>query len=137
MSNEPYRALQWAETTLNADATFMAFLAGGIWRGLAPQGTTTPYAVLWIASAPDYLTWNRRRIWTDVTFGLKIVGEASKGAALDGAMARADVLLNVQKGSGGGQNVLGCWRESALNLEQLVNNVLWSSAGGMFHAQVA
>lgn len=138
MSNEPYRALQWAEAVLTGDATFMALVVGGVWRGLAPQGTATPYAVLWIGSAPDLLSWNRRRVWTDVLFGLKVVGEASKGiAALDPAMARADVLLNLQKGAAGGQSILGCARESALDLEEIVNNVLWSSPGGMYRAHVA
>lgn len=143
MSNEPYRALQWAEATLTGDATFMAFLNGGIWRGLAPQGTLTPYAVLWIQSAPVLLTWNRRRAWTDVLFGLKVVAEASKAVATDGAMARADVLLNLGKGSGGAasggttQNVIGCAEESALDLEEIVNNVLWSSPGALYRAHVA
>ena len=136
MANEPLRALQWITTTLTNDATFTALVPGGVWRGLAPQGTPTPYCVLSIQSAPDLLTFNGVRIWNDALILVKVVGPAAQALALQSASDRVDALLDHKSGASGGSTIFACVRESAPSVDEVVNDVLWSNFSGAYRVKV-
>lgn len=136
MANEPLRALQWITATLTGDATFNGLVPGGVWRGLAPQGTPTPYCVLSIQSAPDYLTGFGVRVWNDCLILVKIVGPASGSAALESAADRVDTLINHKSGAQGGSTIFACVRESAPSVDEIVNDVLWSNFSGAYRVKV-
>lgn len=142
--NEPLRALQWVRTTLAADAAFTAACPGGIWRGVAPQGTPPPYCVLSIQSGMDLATLNGNRVWNDALILVKVVGPPGLtvgGVPLEVQMQtaadRVDALLHKVTGGYGGSVIVESVRESAPSLDEVLNDVVWSNFSGAYRIKVA
>jgi hypothetical protein len=134
---ESLGALALIESVLTGDVTFMAAVPGGVHLGVGPQGTLVPVCTLWVQSAPDYLTYNGTRIWSDGTLMVKLSGPTPIGA-LQTAADRADVLLTRRVGAAAGHTVIACVRQNAFLLaeRQLVNGVQWVSIIQLFRTLV-
>lgn len=130
---------EWLYSTLSADTTLAGFAPGGVWRALAPPGTATPFVVLVHQAGTDAVTMNGFRMLDDLLFQVKAVGPANITATVASAAERIDILLGGPPGtpaSGAtadnlGQ-VLACYRQSPLQLDELVSGELWTNMGGLY-----
>lgn len=129
-------ALEWLYTTLSEDDALLSYAPGGVWRALAPDGTTTPFVIIAFQSGMDVLSMNVVRLMTDVLFQVKVVGPALITSQLFNAADEIDTLLKRASGTVTGGTVLACYRESPLQLDELVNGEVWSNIGGLYRAAV-
>src|SRR5260221_14596117 len=60
---EVYYGFQWLKSVLAADSTLTGFAPGGIWRGMAPSGTVTPFIVIAFQAGVEVLTVNAFRLF--------------------------------------------------------------------------
>lgn len=122
---------------LSGDATFMAYLTGGLHQVLAPTGTTPDYALLIHQSATDVNAAVASRIMTTLVFQVKIVGPATDEANLRAAYVRADGLLQPSGLALRNTNgTLACFREQTFSVGELVNGALWLNIGGLYRVIV-
>lgn len=124
---------------LTGDATFMAYLSGGVWSVSAPPGTTPDYCQLVNQSAQDTLSAVATRIMTRTLFQVKIFGPVQDAGNCRAAFARADALLQPSgqplRNSNG---TLAIYRESMLPTDGgVINGVQWYAAGGLYRVEVA
>jgi hypothetical protein len=83
----------WLKSVLGADSTLAANAPGGIWRGSAPSGTTTPYVIIGLQSGLDVLTLNAVRIMTQPLYQVRAIGPAAISTTIAAAANEIDVLL--------------------------------------------
>ena len=133
--SELAQALQWCETTMQADSALMAVAVGNIWLSFAPIGTTPPFVIMSQQTATDHLTVNAVRLWTDILIQLKMIGPATNYAALVTGADRIDALFKSVRevGLGGTGGVLCCYREQIVSYSELINGAAWHHLGGLYH----
>lgn len=127
---------EWLYTTLSNDAALPAYAPGGVWRSLAPDGTPTPFVIIAYQSGQDVLSMNVVRLMTDLLFQIKVVGPVSSISQVYSAVDEIDALLKRTSGSVSNGLVLACYRESPLELDELVNEQIWCNIGGLYRAVV-
>ena len=92
--------LQWLKSTLAGDATLSIDVPGGVYRGVAPPGTLTPFVIISLQSPGiDVLTVNAYRLMSQPLFMVKAVGPASITAAIVAAANQIDALLGRSSGT--------------------------------------
>lgn len=133
---ETIAGFTWLYNTLSGDSQLASLAPGGVWRAMAPPGTATPFVVFAMQSGTDVLTMNAARLMTDNLFQVKAVGPAKSMQAVADAAARVDDLLKRTDGTVAGGAVLACYRESSLQLDELVTGELWTNLGGMYRLQI-
>jgi hypothetical protein len=136
---EAVDGVAWANTQLLADSAFLAATPGGVHLGVAPQGTPAPVCVLFVQSAPEYLTAFGVHVWSDATLLVKISGPQDGFAAIRTAAMRAYAVLQRKSGSSFGSQVLACVLQSAVPLPEsaLVNGVQWMSYVQLYKLLIA
>jgi hypothetical protein len=107
-----------------------------VWRSLAPDGTPTPFVIIAYQSGQDVLSMNVVRLMTDLLFQIKVVGPVSNISQVYSAVDEIDSLLKRTSGSVSNGLVLACYRESPLELDELVNEQIWCNIGGLYRAVV-
>ena len=135
--SEIAQALQWAESTMQADSALMSIAVGGVWLSFAPIGTVPPFAIMSQQAATDVLTVNAVRLFTDILLQLKFIGPATNYAAVVAGADRIDALFksvrSVGLASGG---VLCCYREQIVSYSELINGAAWHHLGGLYHIEL-
>lgn len=118
---EAARVAQWLVTTLAGAAP------GGVWEGVAPLNTPTPYIVFQAQGGPgDISVIGGIRVWTDTTWQVKAVGPSSDTAALVTVADTIDSRLQRASGTAGSDGrILFSVRQRAMTLPELVNGVQW------------
>lgn len=136
--NEAVAGLEFLYATLSADATLASYAPGGVWRGLAPDATPTPFVVIAFQSAMDTTTMNEFRILSRILYQVKAVGPASQTAQIASAAARIDDLIGKPAVSGtvSGGYIGASYRQSPLFLDQDVNGEVWSDIGGLYRLEI-
>lgn len=133
-------ALEFLYSTLIGDATLTALLANGthgIWRDYAPPGTTPVYVIFGMQSpGGDTLTMNAVRLLTNPLYQVKAVGPASNMQPILDAASEIDNLLKRTSGTVTGGLVSACYRESPLEVPELVNGETWNNVGGLYRLQI-
>jgi hypothetical protein len=144
MSNyhESVLAFMFLETVLGGDSTLTGYAPGGVWRSMAPPGTATPFVIIARQAGTDVVTMNGVRLITDQLYQVRAVGPATSSATIALAAARADRLLggppgapvsgsvivsSVQEGQ-----ILSCYREQQIMLDEIINGELWTNIGGLY-----
>lgn len=144
MSNysEVMLGFAFLSATLGSDSTLLGYAPGGVWRAYAPPGTATPYIIMAHQAGHTVTTMNAFRLMVDNLFQVKAVGPASGTSQIASAAARIDQLLGgppslpasgpviinaVQAGQ-----VLSCYQESPLQVDELVNGEAWANIGAMY-----
>jgi hypothetical protein len=133
-SHEVSLGFAWIYSTLSGDSTLNATLTGGVWRALAPPSTVAPYVVMiYQAAGKDSVAFRGTRAYSDLLYQVKAVGPSNSYASLVALSARLDTLLTLatQVAVTGG-TILGCYRSSPLQVDELVNGELWSNIGGLY-----
>jgi len=132
-------AFEWLYSTLSGDATLSSLAPGGVYRALAPpQLTTTPYVIFGFMSGTDTVTMNAYRIMAELTMQVKAVGPASSVAGVYQAAEQIDVLIGLVRtytNLPAGYS-LSCWRQSPLEVDELVDGELWTNCGGLYRIQI-
>lgn len=134
MSTEAAIGFTWLYSTLSGDSQLTSLVPGGIWRGLAPPESQTPYIVMSLQSGLDSITVNGFRMLTECTFLLKVIGPASETTTIMSAADRLDALIGSPPTSGTTSNgaVLSSYRQSPVVLDSIVNGETWTDAGGLY-----
>lgn len=138
MSTEAAIGFTWLYTTLSNDSQLTELAPGGIWRGLAPPETVTPFVVMSLQSGNDVTTMNAFRAFTECTYLLKVVGPASITATIMNAADRLDALIGSPPTSGSTSDgaILASYRKSPISIQELVNGELFENAGGLYELQI-
>lgn len=125
-------AEEWLYATLHGDATLMA-LVHGVWPGgEAPQGTAYPFVTFQQMAANDYAAVGAFRIWTNMLYLVKVVGETPDFASLNTAVARIDTLLHRGSGTAADGTVWSCVREQVIRLPETVQGKQYRTAGALY-----
>ena len=138
--SETAQALQWAESTMQADSALMSIAIGGVWLSYAPIGTVPPFAIMSQQTATDVLTVNAVRLFTDILLQIKMIGPSNgivgaNFSALTTGADRIDALFKSVRdvGLGGSGGVLCCYREQIISYSELINGAAWHHLGGLYH----
>lgn len=127
---------QFLYATLSGDSTLSGYAPGGIHRGVAPIGASTPFVVMSLQSTTDTLTANAYRILTKALFQVRATGPASNTAGLANAASRIDALLKLTSGAVTGGLIFSCYRDGAVFTDEIVDGDLWSNVGGMYAIEI-
>jgi hypothetical protein len=121
--------VSWAGAQLLADSAFNAACPGGAHVGQAPPMTPTPVCILFVQSAPEYLTVNGVHIWTDASLMVKMQGPPEQSIAMRTAAMRAYAVLHRHTGAAQGANIIASVLTAQFPVPEpvLVNGVLWTS----------
>jgi hypothetical protein len=135
-THEVVAALQWYYSVLSGDSALSTQAPGGVYRGVAPPNTATPFVVMAYQAGSDVLTMNAVRLMSSLVFQVKVVGPAADTEALALASSTVDDILKRTSGTTTGGLILACYRESPFQIDELNNGVLWSSFGGLYRSQI-
>jgi len=138
MSTEAAIGFTWLYSTLSSDLQLTALAPGGVWRGLAPPESQTPFIVMSLQSGLDVTSMNAFRILVECTYLVKVVGPASETTTIMSAADRLDALIGSPPTSGTTSDgaVLASYRESPISIQELVNGELFENAGGLYRLQI-
>lgn len=135
-ANEIGLGLTFLQSTLGNDTTLSGYAPGGVHRALAPPGTTTPFVIHGFQAGSDTVTMNGVRLFVPPLFLVKVVGPSSITETLITAANQVDSLLGGIQGLRNiaitGGEILACYRETPLQLDELVNGELFSNFGGLY-----
>lgn len=139
--NEAWLGFQFFYGILSVDATLASLTPGGGYRAMAPPNAVTPFWIMSLQSpGADSLTMNAVRILSNPLFQIKAVGPASLTQQIANAAERIDELLGGNQGLRN-QTIMGgfigaCYRESVLQLDELVAGELYTNIGGVWRLQI-
>jgi|SRR5690242_7007428 hypothetical protein len=125
-------------STLRADATFMAQVQG-VYQGMAPDvAYTKPFCVMSYQSGQDTNTaTGAYRILSRLIMQVQIVGLGSDGAAVRAAFARMDgVLMPIGRALLEHGGTLALYRTSTISYEESVSGAIWTHLGGLYRVEV-
>lgn len=127
-------------STLSGDGTLTGIATGGIWRIVAPEGTTGVYVVFQLIGAQNDLhTLKTDRRVESMRYQIKAIERGYSAANARSAMSRVDVLLNDANLSVTPYTLLQCRREAAIPdmLERLDNEEVYQHVGATYNIEVA
>jgi hypothetical protein len=116
---------------LHGDATLMG-LVGDIWDTQAPQGATFPFVVYQFMTGNDLMEVASIRIWSNMLFLIKVVGQTGNYSDLNAAVARIDTLLHRTSGAVADGTVWACIRQQVFRLPEMVSGKQYRSAGAIW-----
>ncbi len=137
-ASEVMAGFQWLYSVLMADSMLAGYAPGGLWRSMAPPGTATPYMMMAFQGGTDSTTLNGYRELVDALYQVKAVGPASISAQIANAAARLDALIGSPptKGSVPGAYISASYRDSPLQMDELVAGELWTNIGGLYRLEI-
>jgi hypothetical protein len=130
MTNSVAEGLTFLYSTLTGDTTFMSYVTG-VYRGIAPEGSTADYAIMIPQSATKVLTAQGVKVMTSSLYQVKLVGPEADMSNLSTAFDRAVTLLGLVRND----NVLACYLQQDLYLQEVVNGIQWANLGGLFRIE--
>jgi hypothetical protein len=125
-------ARQWLYGVLHGDVTLMGLGRDVFPGGTAPESFGFPFITFQFMSGLDYAAVGAYRIWTNMIWLVKTVGETADVSTLDAIMARIDVLLHRGSGTPTAGIVWACVRESTFELPETIQGKQFRSLGGTY-----
>lgn len=116
---------------LSGDATLTGLAPGGVWRAVAPVGTTGVYVVFSHVSGVDAYTLADRATTTH-NYLVKAVTPGETSTPAWNAAQRIDTLLNDQPLTITGGTVMSVRRERTMTLTENDGGDLYQHAGGYY-----
>jgi hypothetical protein len=133
VSFEPAVAEEWLSATLNGDPTLTALVPGAAWNTQADEGTSYPLVIYQMMSGVDTAAVGAIRIWTDLVYMVKVIGETAAFLDVDVAAARIDALLHRASGTVADGTIVSCVREQTFRLsESIAGGLQYRQAGGLY-----
>lgn len=129
---EAASAEEYLYATLHGDATLAALVPNGIWNTQADEDTPYPIVVFQLMSALDTSAVGANRIWTDMVYLVKAIGQTADPGALDPIAARIDALLHRASGSASDGTVWAIVREQVIRMPENVAGRFYRHSGGMY-----
>jgi len=123
-------------STLHADSTFMG-LVTGVYRYVAPPGTTGRWCILQHQSSTDTNGGTGVRLLTRCLFQVRITGEAEDSVNIIAAYERADALLQPNGVPlRNTDNTLSCFRAQGLDYGEVrQDGILMMHHGGLWRIE--
>src|SRR5438105_12141746 len=106
---------------LNGEATLTP-LVHGVWNTQADEGTAYPIVVNQMLSGIHYAAVGAVRIWANLVYLIKVIGETADYSSLSAAVARIDALLHRASGTAADGTVWACVREQVIRMPDSVEN---------------
>lgn len=125
-------AEEWLYDTLHGDATLMAEVVDVYGGGAGPEGTAYPFATFQMMSGIDLMVVGAFRVWTELVYQVKIVGETADFQDLKTAVARIDALLHRASGSSADGTLWACVREQTIRMPEVVEGKQYRHSGALY-----
>lgn len=129
-------------STLSGDSTLTGFAPGGVSRAVASPQASTPFVIVAYQAGTDSVTMNGYRMIVDSTYQVRAVGPSTQSLTVAQAAAQIDKLLGSPPGTPVSGDVivssvtegrvLSCYRLSPLVLDEMVEDALWVTMGGLY-----
>lgn len=116
---------------LSGDATLTTLAPGGVWRNLAPTGTTGVIVVFTPVSANDAYTLGQRAT-TEHTYLVKAVAPGESNNPASDAAARIDALLTDATITLAAGRVLSIRRSEIVTMTENDGGEMYQHAGGYY-----
>jgi hypothetical protein len=127
-------------STLNGDATLSALATGGVWRIVAPEGTTGCYVVFQLIGSPEDVrvmgssgaTIQRYR------YQIKAIMQGTSAVTPRSAISRVEVILDDAALALTPQSLLVCRRAGSIPdmVEPLENEIVYQHVGAEYIVEV-
>lgn len=125
-------ARQYLYGALHGDATLMA-LVHDVWPGgSAPEGTAFPFVVFQFMSGVPYAAVGAYRIWNNMVWLVKAVGETADISALDTIVARIDTLLQRGSGTPAAGTIWSCVQETTIEYPETISGKQYRHLGATY-----
>lgn len=119
---------------LASDGTLATLAPGGVWRGVAPTGTTGVFVVVsQVASVDEYTL--PIRAWTAYTYDVKAVGAGETPVPVLDAAERIDTILTDASWTLDAGYVLVSRRQNAFTYVETDGGELYQHAGGTYRIE--
>lgn len=140
-ANEIVLGLDFLFARLSADSTLASLAPGGVWRGMAPDPTVTPFIAFNMQSpGPDSLTLNAVRLMSRPLYRVLAAGPAKDTVSVVAAANQLDVVLGGVQGLRNigvpGGYIASCYREMPWQQDEEVNAVLLTNIGGLYRLEI-
>jgi hypothetical protein len=129
----------WLYATLTGDATLTALVAGRVHRLRLPQDGAYPAVVFAHQGGSALLAGGGVRVWSDLVYLVKAVGQGGGAAGLKAAADRIDALLHAARGSVAGGVIVACVLEAEVAYDEDRNGIVYQHLGAQYriYAQAA
>lgn len=128
---EAAAAGEFLYSALHGDATLMT-LVGDIWEDEPPQGATYPLIVYQFMSGIDLMVIGANRVWSNMIWLVKAVGQTANYGDLNAVVARIDTLLHRGSGVVADGTIWVCIREQTVRLPEDVLGKPYRSVGAQY-----
>ena len=120
---------------LRADATLMG-LVGGIYNTIAPEGAGYPLVLFTMQQGGSLQTANAIRVFDDLLYLVRVIGETNSYGAIDAAVARVETLLHRASGVAGSGQALACTYERPFSWTEVAAGRMFRHRGGFYRVLV-
>jgi hypothetical protein len=118
-------------TVLGDDTTLTGLAPGGVWRGLAPEGTTGTVVVFSNASGTDNYAF-ADRAFTMYRYLVKAIAPGESSVPANNAASRIDALLSDATPTLTSGSVMSMRREQTVSMPEAVGGETYQHAGGYY-----
>jgi hypothetical protein len=123
---------RWLYGVLSTDATLTGLVGSRIYSYVAPVNATYPLIIFQYQTGSDLMGVGPVRIWSDSVYVIKAINRMESYSTLKTIADRVDVLLHAESGSVTDGRVVGCVRERAYSMLELVDTVQVRHLGGIY-----
>ena len=117
--------------TLHGDTALMAIADGGVWRDVAPPGTTGTVVVFSLAAADDQYAL-AHRAFTDGIYSIKAITPGESATPAWAAAGRVEALLTDTTLTPTTGHVLNCRRQSVISMTEVDNGDQYQHVGALY-----
>jgi hypothetical protein len=129
---ESATAEEFLDATLNGDATLTTLVPSGAFNTQPPGATPYPIITFQFVSGVDYAAVGAYRIWANMLYLIKVIGDTANFADLNAAFARIDTLLQRSNGTAADGTVWSCVREQVIRLPDFIAGRQYTVTGAMY-----
>lgn len=129
---ESLTAEQWLYSKLTNSAALTAVVSTRIYAYVAPQGATLPCVVYQQQAARDVQGVGPARIWANMVYLVKVIGQTRSFGDLETAANAIDTALQAASGSNTRGNVWACVRDSPFALVESTEAGEYRHLGGIY-----
>jgi hypothetical protein len=129
---EPAAADDFLYGLLTADATLTGLVGVRVYNTEAPQPAQYPFVLYQFMSGIDMAAVGALRIWTDMLYLVKVVGQTLTYSDLSTAVARIDQLLHRTSGTVADGTVWTCTREQVIRMPETISGKPFRHAGALY-----